>query len=382
MSATTAMNRKTSGLATAAQQLSVLDLNRALLARQMLLHRERISAFAAIERLVGMQAQLPNSPYVGLWSRLANFSHSELADLYRERRVVRLAMMRSTIHPMTDEDCFGLRPVIQPAIERGFKGFFARYLTEFDPDEINRAGRLMVDEKPATFSDLARRLTERFPDRHGEAMAHAIRTHVPLVQVTPRGIWGMSSQPAHTSVEHWLGRKFELGSTVQALIIRYLAAFGPATVMDAQSWSGLTKLREVFNEMRSSLVTFRDDGGRELFDLPTAPRPHADVAVPVRFLPEFDNVLLAYTDRRRIIADKHRSREYPPNGMIQPTVLVNGFVEGKWKVETDGTKATLHVEVFRRLSKIERLQIKEEGSALLSFAAENATARNVRVSGP
>ncbi len=376
------MNRKNTDTPSEPAKISVRRLNRSLLARQMLLAREVITAYGAIERLVGMQAQLPNSPYVGLWSRLEGFNQAELVDLYNARRVVRLAMMRSTIHLVTDEDCLALRPVVQPVLDRGFKGVFARFLADIDHRELDTAGREMVNAKAATFGDLAKRLNEKWPDRHGEAMADAIRTRVPLVQVTPRGVWGASSQAAHTSAENWLGRPLNDASSVSALVVRYLGAFGPASVMDAQSWSGLSRLREVFDALRTSLVTFRDDQGVELFDLPHAPRPGEDVEAPIRFLPEFDNVLLAYRNRSRIIADKYKARVYPNNGMIQPTVLIDGFVEAKWRLSSERGKASIEVEMFRRISKNERANLKAEGARLLVFLTEKAKARDIRISGP
>jgi hypothetical protein len=376
------MNRKKTNKPPKDNVLSTRDLNRALLSRQMLLRREKISASAAIERLVGMQAQLPNSPYVGLWSRLVGFHQSELAGLYNERRVVRLAMMRSTIHLVTDSDCLALRPVVQPAIDRALKGAHGRHLADVDTAELETAGREIVNAKPATFSDLGRQLNDRWPDRHPDIMRNAIRALVPLVQVTPRGVWGKSGQAAHTSAEHWLGKPLSAEGTVSSLMMRYLAAFGPASVIDAQSWSGLTRLRDVFENLRPHLVSFRDDKKRELFDLPDAPRPGGDVDAPIRFLPEFDNVLLAYKDRSRIIADKYKPLVYPTNGMIQPTVLVDGFVEAKWSIDSTSARATLHVEPFRRLTRTERAAIKSEGSQLLEFVAPNAKARDIHVSGP
>lgn len=375
------MNRKTIEPSTGAGILSTRDLNRALLARQMLLRRRRMSAESAIEHLVGMQSQMPNSPYVGLWTRLAGFSHSELVNLYNDRKVVRLAMMRSTIHLVTAEDCLSLRPILQPAIERAFASY-ARLVDKNHHEEVTIAGRAMVEEDAATFSDLERRLGERWPERHGKAMSNMIRTRVPLVQVTPRGIWGASGSASHTSAERWLGKSMKTESTIDDLMLRYLAAFGPATVIDAQSWSGLLRLDAVFDRLRPKLVTFRNDKGRELFDLPNAPRPSADGDVPVRFLPEFDNVLLAYKDRRRIIADEYRSRVYPTNGVIQPTMLVDGFVEGKWRIVATDTEATLSIDSFRRFTKTERAAIEAEGEKLVDFVAGKNKARDIKVSGP
>jgi hypothetical protein len=376
------MNRKKSDSPGAAKVLTTRDLNRALLSRQMLLRRKKVSAEKAIEHLVGMQSQLPNSPYVGLWSRLTGFRKSELIDLYNSRDVVRLAMMRSTIHLVTSRDCLSLRPIVQPVIERMLKGGYARFLKDSDHPEIEAAGRALVEETPSTFSELSRRLGERWPDRHPEAMSHVIRTRIPLVQVTPRGVWGAATSACHTSAEAWLGAQLNDHSSIRELIARYLRAFGPASTIDAQMWSGLTRLAPLLEEMRPDLVTFRDERGRELFDIPDAPRPRGDTAVPIRFLPEFDNVLLAYKDRSRIIDPKYRTRVYPTNGMIQPTVLVDGFVQGKWKISATEKKATLAIEAFRRFTKHERAALEAEGEDLLEFIAEKTKARDIKVSGP
>jgi hypothetical protein len=270
---------------------------------------------------------------------------------------------------------------VQPAIERGF-GTWSKVIPKSLQKEIEDAGRALVESSPATFSEIARSLGEKWPERNADGMSHAIRTRVPLVQVTPRGIWGQTSQASHTSAESWLGQSLNDSSTVQRLVVRYLAAFGPATVMDAQSWSGLSRLAPVFEELRPTLLTFRDDKDRELFDLPDAPRPRADTKAPIRFLPEFDNVLLAYKDRRRIIRDEYKSRVYPNNGMIQPTVLVDGFVEAKWKVTTTDKKATLEIEAFRRFTKDEKAAIDAEGKMVIGFVAGKTKARNIKVSGP
>lgn len=332
------MNRKTPGSHAASRVLSTLDLNRALLARQMLLGRRKISAANAVEHLVGMQSQLPNSPYVGLWSRLTAFRKSELIDLYNNRDVVRLAMMRSTIHLVTSRDCLSLRPIVQPVIERGLRGSYAKFLNDSHHPEIEAAGRAFVDETPGTFSELSRRLSGRWPDRHAEAMSHLIRTRIPLVQVTPRGIWGATTNARHTSAESWLRSSLN----------------DDASVTD-----------------RSAVISPRLDQRQSL--MPRLGR------APVRFLPEFDNVLLAYRDRSRIIADKYKPRVYPNNGMIPPTVLVDGFVEGKWRITLTDKKASLSIEAFRRLTKAEKAEIEAEGVALLEFISENTESLDINI---
>jgi hypothetical protein len=361
--------------------LSQRALNRALLERQFLLRRAELSALEAIEHLVGLQAQAPNPPYVGLWTRLKGFRHEELSQLIQDRRAVRIALMRSTIHLVSARDCLALRPSLQPVLDRGLKVTYGRRLEGLALAALEAAGRALVEERPRTFSELGKLLAAEWPDRDPDGLGAAIRTLVPLVQVPPRGIWGASGPASHTSAETWLGRPLALDSAPEAMVLRYLAAFGPATVRDIQAWSGLTRLREVLEPLRPRLRTFRDEHGHELFDLPDAPLPDPDVAVPPRFLPEWDNVLLSYADRTRIIAEEYRSRVFTENGIIRSTVLVDGFVRGIWKVERQRESATLIIEPFAPLADQDRAALTEEGARLLDFIAAEAGNHEIRFEG-
>lgn len=361
----------------------VLDrraLNRALLARQLLLHRAETSAAAAIERLVGMQAQTPNSPYVALWSRLEGFRPEELSRLIEARQAVRIALMRSTIHLVTARDCLALRPVLQPALARSlYTGSpYGRHIVGMDIEALLRAGRRLLEEQPRTFAELGALLQEQWPERDAAALANACRNLLPLVQAPPRGVWGKGGAARHTTAESWLGRPLAADASPDALVLRYLAAFGPAGVRDAQIWSGLTGLGEAFARLRPRLRVIRDEGGRELFDLPDAPRPDLDTPAPPRFLPDYDNVLLAHVDRGRIIADEHRARIFTGNA-IRPTVLVDGFVAGTWAIERQRTAATLRVTPFAPLAADDRATLEEEGSRLLGFVALDAESRDVQI---
>ena len=250
--------------------LSPRAVNRALLARQLMLQRERRLAADAIEHLLGMQAQVPVDPYVGLWSRLEGFDPAELSDLLDARDAVRATLMRATIHLVSARDALFLRPLLQPVPTRTFNGQFGRKVDGVDRDALLAAGRALVEERPRTRAELRAELGARWPEHDAEALALAVTFMVPLVQVTPRGLWGRSGRATWATIEDWLGHPLEREPSFDELVLRYLAAFGPATAMDAQAWCGLTRLREVTDRLRPRLRAFRSEDGRELLDLPDA----------------------------------------------------------------------------------------------------------------
>ena len=352
----------------------VLDrsaLNRALLARQLLLERRRSTAAATIERLVGMQAQAPNLPYVGLWSRLRGFDTDELSRLVENRQAVRLSLMRNTIHLVTRRDAFGIKPLFRRLGARGFLhgSPWGRGMRDADMDAIARAGTEIMGEKPRTVADLAREMARRFPGRDGLAMAYGVRYMVPLVFTPPRGTWGGKGLVTLTTFESWLGRPPGPAFADADLVLRYLAAFGPASVADMRAWSGLA-LKAVFERLRPKLRTFRDAQGRELFDVTRAPRPSADVDVPVRFLPDYDNILLAHADRTRIMAPGRHLGLFSSNGIMKGSVLVDGFVRAAWIPTTSGGATTMTIAPFEKaLTKSDAREVEAEARRLLEFLA-------------
>lgn len=358
--------------------LSDRALNRALLERQMLVRRAAVSVEEALERLVGMQAQAPNPPYLGLWSRLDGFRLDDLSQMVRERKAVRIALMRSTLFLVTARDCLALRPVLDAALREWALGVHGKALAGADLDALAAAGRRLAEETPRTFQELGALLAERWPSADPSALGNMVRNLVPLVQVPPRGIWGESGPAAHTTAEAWLGRPLAAETAPDKMVMRYFAAFGPATVRDAQHWCGLKRLGEVVDRLRPRLRTFRGESGAELFDLPDAPRPDADTPAPVRLLPEFDNVLLSHADRARIITEERRKRVFTINGIIRPTILVDGFVVGMWKLERERGAATLLLQPFEPLASADRRAVEEEAMALLRFAAADAETHDVR----
>jgi Winged helix DNA-binding domain len=353
--------------------LSTVRLNRALLARQLLLRRRRMSPLQAIEHLVGIQSQAPRAAYVGLWTRISPFRPETLERLLTDRAVVRVALMRSTIHLVTAADCLPLRQLVRPAIERASRHSAARRAAGVDDAELAAAGRELVDAAPRTFGELGAELRRRWPGCDADALAMGVRELVPLVQVPPRGLWSRGGAPAHAAAETWLAGVRPARVSKQALVRRYLAAYGPASVRDAQTFAGVTGLRRVFDELRPELDTFRDEADGELFDLPGSPRPAGRTRAPVRFLPEFDNVLLSHARRERILPAGTMSLLSLGNG-LKPAFLAGGFVAGTWRLRANARSATLEVEPFERLPAAARRELDDEGRRLLRFAARG-TAR-------
>ncbi|MCI0383430.1 winged helix DNA-binding domain-containing protein [Streptomyces sp. CNQ085] len=364
---------------------TVLDrrtLNRALLARQSLLERTTASVSDVLEHLVGMQAQAPNPPYLGLWTRIAGFRLDDLAELVRQRQAVRLVLMRGTIHLVTARDCLALRPVLHTALARGLISAFGRRLNGLDLAEVAAEGRRLVEAEPLTLGELGKRLAERWPDRDAFALANTVRALEPLVQVPPRGLWGESGQAAHTTAETWLGGPLSADDCAREVVRRYLAAFGPATVADMQTWSGMTRLAAVFKDLRPELAVLHDEEGRELFDLPDAPRPGPGAPAPVRLLPEFDNILLSHADRTRILTDEQRRLIITRNGLVKSTFLVDGFVAGTWRIDRKKKTATLVLEPFAPVKAADRKALAEEAESLLATAAADADTRDIRFETP
>jgi hypothetical protein len=345
------------------------ELNRATLERQMLLRRRKLPALDAIEHLVGMQAQAPSPPYVGLWTRLEGFHPDELGCLITERRAVRIALMRNTVHLVSARDCLALRPLMQPVLNRTLYSTRANraHLDGMDIEALVAAGRALLEEKPRTAKELGKLLQERWPERDSASLARAIRHLLPLVQVPPRGVWGESGPAAHTTAESWLGRPLDPSPSIEDIVLRYLGAFGPATVKDVQTWSGLSRLGEVVERLRPRLRIFSDESGKELFDVPDVPMPDPDAPAPPRFLPEFDNLILSHADRTRFIAEENRRALTSKNGMVPASVLVDGFVRGTWKTERSRGRATLEIKPFEPLAKEHRAVLVEEGERLVRF---------------
>ncbi|MCX5386408.1 winged helix DNA-binding domain-containing protein [Streptomyces sp. NBC_00083] len=357
--------------------LSRRALNRATLDRQLLLRRSAtLSPKDAVAHLLGLQAQNVKPPYFALWSRLAGFRPEALSELMEQREVVRIVTIRSTIHTHTAADALTLRPLVQAARDRELNAF-RKGLTGVDTDHLGDVVRTLVEDRPHTMKELRVALLAKWPDADPFALSVAARCVLPLVQVTPRGLWGRSGQVALTTIERWLGRPAQPVPAPDETVLRYLAAFGPASVKDMQTWSGLTRLAGVFDRLRPRLALFHDENGIELFDLPDATRPAEDTPAPVRLLPEFDNLLLSHADRTRVIPAEYKGRSWSGN-QAHCTLLVDGFLAGIWRIdEQKGGGALLTVQPFGKLGRADRAEVAEEGARLLADMT-SATSYDVR----
>jgi hypothetical protein len=343
----------------------------------MLLRREKIPLLDGIERLVALQAQLPNPPYVGLWTRLVGFRRDDLTTLIEKKRVVRSTMMRATQHLVTARDYLWLRAVLQPMLDQRCRHNWGRATAGLDIAEVIDAGRAMLEERPHTITELKARLAERWPKHEPNALGYSVQMLLPLVHIPPRGTWGMGGAVPAVLADPYLGRRMSNDRSPATMTLRYLAAFGPASVADVQEWSGIKGLREVVDALRPKLRVLRDEQGRELFDLPDAPLPDPDTPAPVRFLPEYDNLVLAYADRTRMLTREAQEAIWTKNGLLA-TALVDGTVAASWKIRRERKRATLVIDAVRRIAKPDRVALAEEGMRLLAFTDPEVDARDVR----
>ena len=342
--------------------LSPRELNRATLARQFLLARERGSALDTIEHLGGMQSQAPLAPYIGLWTRLRDFDALELATLTETRQVVRLPIMRGTVHLVSARDCLQWRTLFSPLYAAVFNAQFRRGIDGVDRDLLLARARKLFDDKPRTRAEMGKILAQDWPDADPNALAYAVTHHLALCQVPPRGVWNKSGAPRWAPVDDWLGAPLRSAS-VEDVVLRYLGAFGPAMVADVQQWSGLARLREVVE--RLPLREFRGESGQVLYDLPDAPLPDGDMPAPPRFLPAYDNLLLSYKDRTRVIADARPVPLPPGNGTTAGTFLVDGVWHGIWQIAGHA----LRMRPFNRLARADHDALIAEAARLGEFLA-------------
>ncbi len=363
------------------ETLTLQQLNRATLARQLLLERAEIPVAAAVERLGGIQAQEARPPFVGLWTRLAGFRAEDLHSLLHKRTLVRATFLRATLHVVSARDYARFRAAIQPVLTDAQRVLGTR-AKGLDIEAVLPVATALFADRPRDFNELRSLLQAEFPDVNDRALGYSVRTRLPLVMVPTDDRWAFPSVAAFTLAADWLDEPLSDDDSPDELVRRYLAAFGPATAADVQAWSGLKGIKQVLARLRPDLVTLLDEQGRELFDLPDAPRPAGDTPAPPRFLPEFDNLVLSHADRTRVIADEHRGHVVTKNLRVRASVLHDGFVCGIWDVERKKTSVTLRVTPLRRLSAAAVAELTEEAESLLGFLDPDAPNPSVRFLAP
>ena len=356
----------------ASSDLPLIDrrsLNRASLARQHLLDRTDLSATDVVDQLVGIQAQNPWSPHVALWSRVKAYASGEVDAMFEERRVVRVGSLRNTIHLLSSSDAPAIRAWCQPVADRQFKSTqFAKDVAGIDIDAVVSEARTLLEAEPLTNAQLGAALQKRWPDVPRASLAQVARFKLALVQVPPRGTWGASHAATSTTLEHWLGTSLPDEVDVEPLIRRFLSVYGPASVKDAQAWSGLTRLKGAFDRLRPDLMSFRDEYGVELFDLPDAPRPAGSVPAPPRFLPDYENALISYADRRRFMPDQPFIADLG-RGALEGTILVDGVLGGVWKIGKDASSGKLVASTCQPLRGSGLRELRDEAERFAAFLA-------------
>jgi hypothetical protein len=356
--------------------LTLRELNRTILARQMLLSRDSGAATEAVSRLVGLQAQSAMAPFVGLWTRVEGLSREEVAGLIEDKIIIKATMMRGTLHLVTAADYLEFRSTLQPVLDAALAGILKGRADDLDVPKLLKAAKPFLEESPRSFAELTKMAEKLLPGTDPGAMRYAVRMRLPLVQVPVAKAWSFPGNPKYALAESWLGKAVPPGDRFKVLVLRYLSAFGPASAADLQTWSGLGKER--MEALRPELKTYRDEKGKELFDHPDLDIEGPDQAAPERFLPEYDNLLLSHANRTRVIADVHRSKVYIPVLRVRSTILVDGFVAGTWKVEKSKGAATLVIEPFGTLSRSSRKSLAEEGEKLVRFVGYDAKRHDIR----
>jgi hypothetical protein len=356
--------------------LTTRQLNRATLARQMLLQRSDRGIVESVEFLGGLQAQQSNDPYIGLWTRLNGFAPERLTALIVDKLLLRATTMRGTLHLHTAEDMVGFRALVQGFLDGQWKSNFLRRFGNEDPKAVLRAAIRLLDQEPQTAGALQKKLKEKFPTAEPLALTTLLQASETLIQIPPTRLWGNGSAPVLQRIEKYLPDVPRPALSRKKLVRRYLAAFGPASVRDMQIWCRLTKLSGEVEAIKDELVVFEDEAGRTLYDLADAPRPDEDVPAPVRFLPLYDNVYLGYDDRRRMLsaATAHLINMFQ---VFKPAVLIDGTVNAGWVVEKKGGAARLEIETYRKLSKRETVELETEGIAFLKFMEPEAKSWDV-----
>ncbi len=347
--------------------LTLRELNRTHLQRQHLLHRADMTVGDMLSAVAGLQAQEVKDPYLALWSRLNGFRHEHLGAMLEDKSAVRASLMRGTIHLVTAPDYLTFFPATYQLHLRAVHSVSsARMVPREHHAAIAAQARELLEQQALTAAQIGDSLKEPWPNDDARSLSQVVRFLLPLIQVPPRGVWGprISSRPAWTLPHNWLGTDVpEEVRPPHELLRRYLRAFGPASLPDMSSWSGLTGLRSAITDLADELLTYRDEAGVVLYDLAGLEIADPATPAPVRFLPGFDNALLGHKDRTRIISKEHQILISTQNGMFASTFLVDGFVSGMWRVKDE------HFELaaFGEMTGHDRQAVEREAVQVAPF---------------
>jgi hypothetical protein len=336
--------------------LTLRELNRAVLERQLLLERRKLGVQKAVETLCALQAQWPQSPYIALWTRLSGFRKEQLTRALEQHKVVKSTLFRITLHITSARDYPWFAAAVLPAARETTPRVTARQL-----EELSRRVRAAAMKAPVTHAEVEAIAADELGQRW------RTRTLTPLVHLPPGGTWSHYGRVQLRAMEAVLGVELPAREDgAERLVRRYLRAFGPATQQDLLRFGGLRVGDVRAGLERVELRRFHDERGRVLLDVPDAPIPDGDTPTPVRFLPKWDSSILAYAppERTRILPERFRTTVIAKNGDVAPTVLVDGFVAATWDV---GAKRDLNITPLRRLTKAERVDIDAEGERLVEF---------------
>ncbi|MBP7705360.1 MAG: AlkZ family DNA glycosylase [Caulobacter sp.] len=360
------------------ETLADRDLNRALLARQMLLSRQDVGVAPAIERLGGLQAQDARPPFIALWNRLNGFRREDLLTALHDRTVVKATFTRGTLHLVSAADYLAFRTAHASVLEGAMLTDMKEMAKVAPVGELVAAAKTALADGALTFADLRAVLAAKWPDLNERHMGYAVRLNLPLVATPDDSQWGGKAGAAFALADLWLAAKPSETPDVEGVIRRYLTAFGPATPADVQTFTGFKGVKALLEGM-DGLATYRNAAGKPLYDVKDGLFADPETPAPVRLLADFDGVMLAHADRSRVLGDlgKHMTSK---NLRVPAVFTVDGFVAGTWALAATKTKATLTVTALGKLTNTAKDEITAEGEALLRFVAPEAKAVGVSFS--
>ncbi|WP_225826501.1 winged helix DNA-binding domain-containing protein [Streptomyces naphthomycinicus] len=362
-----------------ADVLSRRALNRATLARQLLLERAQTSVADAVERLLALQAQQPSAPFLGLWNRLAGFTADDLRTALDRREVVRATYVRATVHLLSARDYLAFRALVEPSLAAAAAAATKRIPgPDADPERLVSVARGVLGAGPLDFGAIRERMQVEFPEVNDRALGYCVRMNLPLVMVPTADRWAFPASSQVAMAESWLGTEPAANSSAEDFVRRYLAAYGPAGPADLREF-GWLKTADVFQRLAPELREFTTEDGQVVYDLADAPRPDPDTPAPARLLPEFDSLVLAHKDRSRIVPTEYRPRLITKNLRVPASFLWDGFVAGTWSTTRRRTAVTLTLTPFERLPAQAVRELSAEADRVLRFTDAGIAERDVVV---